>query len=135
MQFTRAIRKKNEMNLIPLINIIFLLIIFFLLTGTVSQQDYVSELKPPYAETGEEIDPTQFVITLDENNVVMIENIPIALKALDRDLSLMLKSKKYRGRPLIINADAKSNANVLVDILDVTTNAGVEEVSLVTQEK
>lgn len=129
----RKAKASLDITLIPLINVIFLLVIFFLLTGTIRQQEYIPEVQAPDATTGGEIEIAPLTVTLDQDNMVMVDNIPVTLQSLEDDLSLILESKKYKGQPLILQADKRSDAAVLVRIMEIAGNAGAPEVSIVTR--
>ena len=81
-------------NLIPMINLIFLLLIFFLLTGVVSKKDS-NEISRPESEFGKEveIDNQSIVFTINKNNEILYENKSLNIKELSN--FIQSKNKKY----------------------------------------
>ena len=81
-------------NLIPMINLIFLLLIFFLLTGVVSKKD-TNEISRPVSEFGKEveIDNQSIVFTINKNNEILYENKSLNIKELSN--FIQSKNKKY----------------------------------------
>ena len=65
----KRIRKKRLPNLVPLINIVFLLLIFFMLSGTLSKKD-LFEVDPPLSYTGSNAEsPEMTILIRNDNNV------------------------------------------------------------------
>ncbi len=80
-------------NLIPMINLIFLLLIFFLLTGVVSKKDS-NDISRPESEFGKkvEIDNQNIVFTINNQNEILYENKKYILD-LDKESSIHFFNK------------------------------------------
>ena len=81
-------------NLIPMINLIFLLLIFFLLTGVVSKKDS-NDISRPESEFGNEveIDNQNIVFTINKKNEILYENKKLKIEELSN--FILSKNKKY----------------------------------------
>ena len=81
-------------NLIPMINLIFLLLIFFLLTGVVSKKDS-NEISRPESEFGNEVEINNqnIVFTVNKKNEILYENKKLKIEELSN--SILSKNKKY----------------------------------------
>ena len=81
-------------NLIPMINLIFLLLIFFLLTGVVSKKDS-NEISRPESEFGNEVEINNqnIVFTVNKNNEILYENKKLKVEELSN--LILSKNKKY----------------------------------------
>ena len=81
-------------NLIPMINLIFLLLIFFLLTGVISKKDS-SDISRPESEFGNEveIDSQSIVFIINKKNEILYENKSLNIKELSN--FIQSKNKKY----------------------------------------
>ena len=81
-------------NLIPMINLIFLLLIFFLLTGVVSKKDS-NDISRPESEFGNEveIDNQNIVFTINKKNEILYENKKLKIEELSN--FIISKNKKY----------------------------------------
>ena len=90
-------------NLVPMINLIFLLLIFFLLTGVVSKKDS-NEISRPESEFGKEveIDNQSIVFTINKDNEILYENKSLNIKELSN--FIQSKNKKY-----ILDLDKESS--------------------------
>ena len=67
-------RSRLEMNMTPMIDVVFLLIIFFLVSSHLAKQEVQADLNLPVADTGEEQQTTQRRLTI---NIVATENPPV----------------------------------------------------------
>ena len=102
-KFKRHNKPLEMVNLIPMINLIFLLLIFFLLTGVVSKKDS-NEISRPESEFGKEveIDNQSIVFTISKNNEILYENKSLNIKELSN--FIQSKNKKY-----ILDLDKESS--------------------------
>ena len=93
-KFKRPNKTLEMVNLIPMINLIFLLLIFFLLTGVVSKKDS-NEISRPESEFGKEveIDNQSIVFTISKNNEILYENKSLNIEELSN--FIQSKNKKY----------------------------------------
>ena len=92
---TKRPNKPLEMvNLIPMINLIFLLLIFFLLTGVVSKKDSNDISRPESAFANEvEIDNQNIVFTINKKNEILHKNKTVKIEELSN--FILSKNKKY----------------------------------------
>ena len=102
-KFKRPNKTLEMVNLIPMINLIFLLLIFFLLTGVISKKDS-SDITRPESEFANEveIDNQSIVFTINKNNEILYENKSLNIKELSN--FIQSKNKKY-----ILDLDKESS--------------------------
>ena len=110
-KFKRPNKTLEMVNLIPMINLIFLLLIFFLLTGVVSKKD-TNEISRPVSEFGKEveIDNQSIVFTINKNNEILYENKSLNIKELSN--FIQSKNKKY-----ILDLDKESSIHFFNKII------------------
>ena len=92
---SKSPHKPLEMvNLIPMINLIFLLLIFFLLTGVVSKKDS-NDISRPESEFANEveIDNQNIVFTINKKNEILHKNKKVKIEELSN--FILSKNKKY----------------------------------------
>lgn len=115
-----------ELNLTPLIDMIFILIIFFMVTGTFVRESGI-EVQKPQAATASAQAPT-VVLGIDSDNVLWMEGRPVDLRSLQA-LMARFQAENPDGAVLVA-ADAASRNGVLVRVLDACRAAGVKNVSI-----
>lgn len=126
----RTNKRNHEISLVPLINVVFLLLIFFLVAGTIGKIEIVP-IDPPMADSGKILDEGHVVILLgkyeeliiDDELVMMEDIIPIVSKAL----------KNYPEKIITLKADSGVPAKRLIEVMDLVKAAGGLNLSLVTQ--
>ena len=102
-KFKRPDKPLEMVNLIPMINLIFLLLIFFLLTGVISKKDS-NDISRPESEFGNEveIDNQNIVLTINKKNEILYENKKVKIEELSN--FILSKNKKY-----ILDLDKESS--------------------------
>lgn len=133
MLFEGNRRTSHVPNLTPLIDIVFLLLIFFMLTSHFVQDDALN-IELPEAETSEPLDDKKSIeIVIDaegqwlyKDQVLNAEELQLALQ---QDLS---ESDDKRVR---IRGDKSSDLGSAVTVLDIARRAGASGVDVVTEYK
>ena len=116
-------------NLIPMINLIFLLLIFFLLTGVVSKKDSNDISRPESAFANEvEIDNQNIVFTINKKNEVLHENKKIKIEELSN--FILSKNKKY-----ILDLDKESSIHFFNRIVKELKEKDIKKVYVKVIEK
>ncbi len=130
MDFERTAKPIKEISLVPLINVVFLLLIFFLVAGTLERFD-VLNVQPPIAESGEELDQGPLVVVMGAREELLFNDDLVTPGELENLLREPLK--KYPGRVVTIKADARLDAPKLIAILERVRAAGGDKLTLMTQ--
>jgi biopolymer transport protein ExbD len=129
MNFRQRRREPLELNLIPLIDVVFMLLIFFMLTTTFVH-DRALEVNLPRAESGSEqrADVETHVIELDAQGNVAVDG-----ERVERDqLPERLREIAADGRPVRLWADAQVVNQQVVTMLDLARRAGIRKIGLGT---
>lgn len=129
MKLTRPRRRAPVDSVTPLINVVFLLLIFFMLTGTISRPDLL-DIRPPAATAGSDEAADGLRIQLDANGQLAIDKRRLTLKQVADEVA-----RRQEADPkakVVIAADGKTQSGKVLDLLDALRNAGVERVSIAT---
>lgn len=135
MQFRRQRREDDMINLTPLIDVVFLLLIFFMVSTTFTKNTHLTIDLPeavgnPATETSNRLD---VVIGADGgyqvNGQGLINNQPETLKTV-----LLQLSEGDTQTPLTITADARTPHQAVVTAMDVAGQAGFARLSITTRE-
>jgi biopolymer transport protein ExbD len=133
MLFEGNRRTSHMPNMTPLIDIVFLLLIFFMLTSHFVQDDALS-IQLPETESGERLDEKKSieVVINAEGQWLYKEQV------LDEDaLYLILKKdmSMLENRRVRIRGDRSSDLGSAVTVMDVARRAGATGVDIVTERK
>lgn len=113
-------------RLIPLINIVFLLLIFFLIAGQVTQQQN-AEIQPPISNAEPSMRNPEWLLEMDAAKQLRLNGESIALETLAQRLSLA-----DAERPLSIKLDRALRAGDMDEVLHVVRTSGAAKVMLLT---
>lgn len=122
--------KPREQDLTPLINIIFLILIFFMLAAAIAPADDAA-IEPVLSSSDAAVPDNSAVdITIDSNAVIYIDGQELSADQIKQKL---LELGQSTNKALLsIKADATLDANVLISLLAGATDAGIDSVSLMT---
>ena len=126
----KRIRKKRLPNLVPLINIVFLLLIFFMLSGTLSKK-YLFEVDPPLSYTGSNAESPEITILIRDDNKISLDDKIIPLNNLEAYLTSLLKNINIEE--VLIKADGNASSGTLSKVIRMIRNTGIKRAAIVTK--
>ncbi|MEW6306887.1 MAG: biopolymer transporter ExbD [Verrucomicrobiota bacterium] len=129
MRFRRDLSEHEEpieLNLIPLIDVIMFLLIFFISTTTFVEDTGV-EVDKPQAASAQQLDKNSILIAITANSQVVYGGREVGIGGV-RPLVTRLTSKEEM--PVIIQADNAAQSGMLVRVIDEAKLGGAKNVSL-----
>ena len=130
MKFKRNMKLENgleQINMAPLIDVIFQLLIFFMLSSSFTFQSGIN-VKLPKAVTSDTVRDENFVITITSENVIYLGNQVLTIKELTGNLN----TPAVRNRPILIKADRRASMGRIVDVWDLCRKIGIERINIAT---
>ena len=124
--------KAANVNLTPLIDMVFILLIFFLVTASFTKEAGI-EVDRPSAETAVRQVESNLVIAIDKNNEIWVENRNIDIRTI-RAYVEQQQAQNPEGSVIIL-ADKDSRAGMTVDVLDQIRLAGVTNVAIAAERE
>jgi biopolymer transport protein ExbD len=115
---TRLKILKGEYNFVPLIDVIFLLLIFFMLSSSFVQVSAINVQLP--SVKGEPTSAEKLVITIDKYNNYYFNDQVMDLKTLKEQLAAL--SSKYQVDSIIIRADKATPQEAVAKVLSMATS-------------
>ena len=123
--------KGVEINMAPLIDCVFLLLIFFIVT-TVFVEETGVEVQKPQAASAEQLEKTSLQLALSADGRIYYAGREISLQAVRGVVSRQLREKEV---PVILLVDGDARTLPLVDLIDECKLAGAKQVSLAAQKE
>ncbi|MCM8798287.1 MAG: biopolymer transporter ExbD [Candidatus Omnitrophica bacterium] len=120
-------RGQRGIDITPLVDMIFQLLIFFLLTSSFVATQAGMKVNLPKAVTSEALREETVVITVNKNNLVFWEDKTVTLKEL-RDYLEGLSKKKS----VLLKADKQASLGKIVEIWDLCREKGIEKLNIAT---
>jgi len=127
---TKQKKRARSPNLVPLINIVFLLLIFFMLTGTLKRSD-IFDISPPESLTGADAEAPELVLLISKSNKLALNNQNIEFSELNTKLLNIVQ--KYPLQEVLIKADGKATSGTLSKVINVIREAGIKRAAIVTK--
>lgn len=135
MNFQRGrTREEPEINLIPLIDVLLVIIIFLMLTTTYAKFSGL-EINLPTAEASKQPEqPNEIDVAVTAAGQILINKSPIAASDVRSIAEALGRAAGGRQDPVIvINADAKATHQSVVDVMQAAQTAGYPRISFATQ--
>jgi len=120
-------RKQLSVDIAPLMDMVFILLIFFIVTSTFTRETGVDVSKPK-AQSASEVQKESIMIAITRSGTIHVNERQVNLKGLEDVLRQMLL--KNPGREVVVIADRESNTGVLVSVIDAANLAGTKKVSI-----
>lgn len=121
-----------DINITPYIDILLVLLIIFMVITPVSQLDL--DVKVPQKNENPEAAaaPNVIVVSLGESGTVAINNEPISLINLGKELQKIYSERSNKN--MFVSASARVIYGDVVKIIDIAKGAGVGDIGLITEE-
>jgi len=124
-----AEEEDNEINLTPMLDVVFIMLIFFIVTASFIKEAGIDVIRPE-AMTADKQEDAAILIAISANDEIWIdrrETDPRALRtAIER-----LHSENPKGS-IVIQADEESTNEMLVIVLEAAKQVGVANVAIAT---
>ena len=119
-------RKRFQIDMAPLIDVVFLLLIFFMLTFAIQGQGLAISL--PEGEETEKVEK-DIIVKIDRNNKIYLNDRQIEIDSLGAALGedLLKRSDKM----VVIDSAPKVKYELFARVLDVSREAGAENFSII----
>lgn len=134
MRFKRLTRRtevvKGQLDIAPLIDVVFLLLIFFMLTSNFVIQPGI-KVSLPRAITSEVMSGENFVVTVTGQDLLFLNDKPITIN----ELVAELKEAASENKSLLLKADTGSSLGRVVEIWDLCRELGIAQINIATNQK
>jgi len=118
----------SALDIVPLINIVFLLLIFFMLTSSFLFQPGI-KINLPRAVTSEVLHEQNVAITVTSENLLYINDMAVSMAELSKK---MFKEIALSKKPVLIKADRRASLGKVVEVWDICRASGVSQVNVAT---
>ena len=142
MKFSRSSQEEVTINLTPLIDIVFLLLIFFMVSTTFSKESQL-RIRLPDASPDSEVEqrPSRLVVAITKSGDYSIRgpNESTGHHLLSRERSVLAEAmaKGAQGTDelvVVIRADRKTPHEAVVRVMDVARKLGLVRITFATQK-
>ncbi len=125
MRVTKRFKPEElELNMSPMIDVVFLLIMFFLVVSEIATYDRIEDLTLPNASEAkaEDVMPDRLIISVDTNNQIFIAGQRLNLDGVEHYLRIERQLRRSgsgkTAQPGLIQADRNAKWRVIQDIIE-----------------
>jgi len=133
MKFSSRQPEAAAMQLAPMIDIVFLLLIFFIVTWQFTRSETELSVSVPTAEEG--ADPTrqrgEIIINVLADGAIRVEGLNVNLEQLREKLSAI--ARQHKNQPVRIRGDGGVAYQRIVEVIDTCQKSGIWNISFATQ--
>ncbi len=130
MEFKIQKESQEQLDLTPMVSIVFLLLIFFLVAGTVRSPAFW-DIKPPDSSSNEHVTSKNLQIYLNQNGLIAFEKQTVSLAS----LITILDKESATIVNLQVHADKQVDSHKIITLMDALEKTIVNQITLVTTTK
>lgn len=136
MKFTLDEEDKTDVSLTPLIDVVFLLLIFFMVTTTFNHEANLRVELPEASNTVQSEDQKNIEVVIDRKGQYYMDGHSL-LDGQSRTLVTALSKmvKKHNVEKIVIRADAQTPHQAVVSVMDAAGKLGLTQISIATSSE
>ena len=119
--------KRSKMDIAPLIDVVFLLLIFFMLTFAIQGEGI--DISIPEGQGSEDQIQEDLTIKIEKDHTLKVNNKIVPLEMLQKTLEQHINAR--RDKTVAVEAHQKTNYDLFTKVLDISRLAGVEGFSII----
>ena len=134
MNFRKSSRDEPEINLIPFIDVLLVVLIFLMLSTTYSKFTEL-QIKLPLADAEQQRDyPKEVIVAVSSDGRYMINKTLVQGRSIESlGAALVLAAKAGKDNVIIISADASSTHQSVITVMEAARRNGFTQITFATQ--
>jgi len=130
MEFERRKRRHSHIDIAPLVDVVFLLLLFFMLTFNMALDQSIS-IRLPQSTSAEDLSASRIVILITREGEVLVQGQTVPLQVLSATLR---EQPSWRPEiPIHIRSDREVPVGLLVSVIDAVRHSGSRNFQIVTE--
>ncbi len=134
MRFKRRLRSRAIVDLVPMIDVVFQLILFFLVSTTFAILPGIT-LKLPESSTAEPTAMTRLAVAVVDRDEVYLNDDRMTLRELEARLASVSAAERAEIKSVTLEADRAVSYGLTIEVLDILRKSGFRGINLHTLEK
>ncbi|MBD3653117.1 biopolymer transporter ExbD [Kangiella sp.] len=127
-------REELQLNLTPLIDVVVLLLIFFMVSTSFKKESKISlDLPEANGEVAEQL-PEVIEISINKDGEVFVNGQGLINRQLETIKDAITQVANDPATPLVINADAQAPYQSVISVMDAAGQVGFNNLTLATQQ-
>ena len=122
--------EESEINITPMLDVVFIMLIFFIVTATFVKESGI-DVNRPDAATATKQEKANILIAISANNTIWLDRRQIDIRSVRPNIE-RLHAENPQGT-VVIQADKESKTDTLIQVMDAARLAGVYNVAIAAQ--
>ena len=131
-RYKRREEEESEINITPMMDIVFIMLIFFIVTTSFIKETGIDPNRPE-AETAKRAELGNILIAIAPNDRIWMNKAPIELEAVK--IMMELAHAENPESSVVIVADELASTGLVLDVMDQIRLSGISKISLSAREK
>jgi biopolymer transport protein ExbD len=128
-------REEPEINLIPMIDVLLVILIFLMITTTYSKFSGLEINLPTADSQAQPEQPNEVNVMVTASGDIMVNKVPVAGRDVEAiGVALKRAAGEAKEPVVIINADAKATHQSVIDVMQAAQQSGLSHISFATQQ-
>ena len=128
----RREEEESEINITPMMDIVFIMLIFFIVTTSFIKETGIDPNRPE-AETAKRAELGNILIAIAPNDRIWMNKAPVELEAVK--IMMELAHAENPESSVVIVADELASTGLVLDVMDQIRLSGISKISLSAKEK
>ena len=134
MNFRPERKEELELNITPLVDVVFLLLIFFMVSTTFERKSEINISLPNSTEVMKEVNTDILTVAIDAQERIYINDVPLVNSQLSTIREVLSQNVDGKNEPMIvISADANATHQIVVKVLDAARQLSLTRITFSTQ--
>lgn len=135
MKFRNHKMPPSELQLAPMLDVVFQLLIFFLVTFEFQRSEMDMSVSVPSAQEGADTKRAlgEIIVNVRATGEVVVEGQVMSQARLKEKLSAI--ARQHENQPIRLRGDAEASYQTIVEVIDTCQKAGIWNISFATQRK
>jgi len=122
----------SEINLTPMLDVVFIMLIFFVVTTSFVKEAGV-EVNRPNASTAQQQESANILIAIRPNGEIWIDNRAVDVRAVRANIERL--RAEFPESSVVIQGDKQAQIGLLVRVMDQVRMAGITDVAIATEDQ
>ena len=134
MNFRPQRQGETDINITPLIDVVFLLLIFFMVSTTFERESEIRITLPEASEEQEETKPEFILVGIDAQGQIYIDDEPLVDNRLSTiQAALQEQAQEATDLPVVIRADSVVSHQMVIKVMDAARRSGLVNITFATR--
>ena len=123
--------EEEEINMTPMLDVVFIMLIFFIVTASFVKEAGIDiNRPPPGSDAPPDPDKSSILVTIEANDRIWIDQRMVDARAVQANIQRLLAEKPQSN--VLVQAHRESTNQTLVKVMDAARMAGVADISVAT---